>query len=240
MPEDKNMIRSFKFRLRPNATQAKALNFILADSCETYNAALQERKGAWKLERKSVTYNDQCAEITQLRKDPTFAVIAADIQRDPLRRLDHAFRAFFRRCKSGEAPGFPRFRSKHRYDSFTFGGNKPVVGERGERRRRGSPRVCPRISQTAGAFCSTQQSQRRCRIQNSGQRSQYGNTGFAAKSTARGRGRCRKMRRGTGSRDSQKHTNWYGATPLDRGSMPTRARRKVGSSERSNTGARCV
>ena len=34
--------------------------------------------------------------------------------------MDRAFKAFFRRCKTGEKPGFPRFRSRHRYDSFTF------------------------------------------------------------------------------------------------------------------------
>ncbi len=40
--------------------------------------------------------------------------------RDPLRRLDRAFAAFFRRLKAGEKPGYPRFRSRHRYDSLTW------------------------------------------------------------------------------------------------------------------------
>jgi hypothetical protein len=38
------MMRTFQYRLRPNATQLAALEYILADSCETYNAALQERR----------------------------------------------------------------------------------------------------------------------------------------------------------------------------------------------------
>jgi len=41
--------------------------------------------------------------------------------RDPLRRLDRAFAAFFRRVKSGDTPGYPRFRSRRRYDSLTWG-----------------------------------------------------------------------------------------------------------------------
>jgi putative transposase len=35
-------------------------------------------------------------------------------------RIDLAFKAFFRRCKVGENPGYPRLRGKDRYDSFTF------------------------------------------------------------------------------------------------------------------------
>ncbi|KKK91470.1 hypothetical protein LCGC14_2712670, partial [marine sediment metagenome] len=34
--------------------------------------------------------------------------------------MDRAYRAFFRRVKRGEKPGYPRFRSRRRYDSYTF------------------------------------------------------------------------------------------------------------------------
>ena len=122
------MMRAFQFRLRPNATQAKVLERILADNQETYNAALQERRDAWKLQRKSITYRNQQDELTELRKDTAFQWIACDIQRDPLRRVDRAFKAFFQRCKAGQKPGFPRFRSRSRYDSFTF--NLPACRER--------------------------------------------------------------------------------------------------------------
>lgn len=123
------MLRTFQFRLMPNATQRAALVCVLADNCETYNAALQERIEAWKLQRKSITYRDQQNELTQLRQDEAFQWIACDVQRDPLRRVDRAFKAFFRRCKAktGKA-GFPRYRSRYRYDSFTF--NAPVVREK--------------------------------------------------------------------------------------------------------------
>jgi putative transposase len=115
------MLRTFQFRLQPNATQVAMLERILADNCETANACIQERREAWKLERKSISYRHQQDELTELRKDPFFNWIACDIQRDPLRRVDRAFKAFFRRCKAGEKPGFPRFRSRHRYDSLVVG-----------------------------------------------------------------------------------------------------------------------
>lgn len=155
------MLRTFQYRLTPNAAQRVALHHILLDSCETYNAALQERRDAWKLQRKRVSYQDQTAELTELRKDQQFAEIAVDIQREPLRRVDRAFRAFFRRCKAGEKPGYPRFRSRHRYDSFGF--SLPMVRERsikipnlGDIRAKGS-----RPLQGKPKFCTVQRDGRR-------------------------------------------------------------------------------
>jgi putative transposase len=115
------VFRTFTLRLRLNQAQTAALEEILRDSAETYNAALQERKEAWKLERKQIGLYDQFAELTELRKDPRFAKIACDIQREPLRRVDRAFKAFFRRCKEAKGKaGFPRFKSWRRYNSFSF------------------------------------------------------------------------------------------------------------------------
>lgn len=106
------------------------LERILADNCETYNAALQERIEAWKLQRKKIGLYDQFQELTELRKEEPYQWIACDIQRDPLRRVDLAFKAFFRRYKAGQKPGHPRFRSKVRYNSFTFGNNCLTVRDR--------------------------------------------------------------------------------------------------------------
>lgn len=122
------VLRTFQFHLLPNAAQRTMLERIVLDNCETYNAALQERRDAWKVQRKSITYRNQQDELTELRKDPEFQWLACDIMRDPLRRVDLAFKAFFRRCKLGENPGFPRFRSRYRYHSFAF--SLPVVRER--------------------------------------------------------------------------------------------------------------
>lgn len=114
------MLRSFELRLKPTAHQRAELARILDDSAETYNAALQERRDAWKLCQKRIGLYDQQKELTELRRDPNFANIAIDIQREPLRRVDRAFRAFFRRIKAGQKPGYPRFRARARYDSFAW------------------------------------------------------------------------------------------------------------------------
>jgi putative transposase len=47
-------------------------------------------------------------------------------------RIDLAFKAFFRRCKAGENPGYPRFRGKDRYDSFTYPQSGFKIDEQGK------------------------------------------------------------------------------------------------------------
>jgi putative transposase len=123
------MIRSFELRLKPKASQRAAMLHILADSCETYNAALQERRDAWRICQKKISFYDQSKELTELRKDPQFAVVAVRIQREPLRRVNRAFQAFYRRIKAGQAPGYPRFRSRDRYNSFAW--HEPRLDARG-------------------------------------------------------------------------------------------------------------
>ena len=43
---------------------------------------------------------------------------ALALQRGMIFRLDRAFKAFFRRCKAGEKPGFPRFRPLARMETI--------------------------------------------------------------------------------------------------------------------------
>jgi putative transposase len=114
------MHRSYTIRLKATCRQQAVLSSLLVELCELYNAALQERRDAWKIERKQITRFDQHKELTQLRAlDETSASFPLFAQRDPLNRVDLAFKAFFRRVKSRQKPGYPRFRSVSRYDSFS-------------------------------------------------------------------------------------------------------------------------
>lgn len=113
-------MRSYSVRLRPTKKQSAELASILGVCCELYNAALGERRDAWKVERKNISYYDQTKELAQLRAiDPETAAVPSEIARDPLRRVGLAFGAFFRRCKDRQNPGYPRWRSAARYDSFS-------------------------------------------------------------------------------------------------------------------------
>jgi hypothetical protein len=41
-----------------------------------------------------------------------------DCERAAIRRLDRAFRGFFRRIKAGHKPGYPRFKGRDSWDSI--------------------------------------------------------------------------------------------------------------------------
>jgi putative transposase len=113
--------RAYKFRLRPTARQHVALDQCLASHRELYNAALQERKDAWRLRRTSVSYGDQSAQLKEIREArPDMAAWSFSSQQATLRRLNRAFAGFFRRVRAGEAPGYPRFKPAHRFDSVEW------------------------------------------------------------------------------------------------------------------------
>jgi putative transposase len=78
--------------LHPTARQTPALAKQLELQRELYNAALEKRIGAWKWERRSVSFFDQTKTLTSL-KDVRPDVVASGIVfcRGTLKRLDRAF-----------------------------------------------------------------------------------------------------------------------------------------------------
>lgn len=122
------MKRSYKFQLNPTVRQKVALTAMLADHCTLYNAALQERRDAYRHRSKtSICFAGQCAQLTEIRE---FDVLHDETggqhrwgyssQQQTLRRVNKAFAAFFERVKRGETPGFPRFTSRRRFDTVDF------------------------------------------------------------------------------------------------------------------------
>jgi len=115
------MFRAYKFVLQPTVAQTRRLESLLAVQCELYNAALEERRGAWRREGRRVTRFEQFAELAGLREvRPDVMIFGVCVARGTLTRLDLAFTAFFRRVKAGQKPGYPRFRSRSRFDSVSW------------------------------------------------------------------------------------------------------------------------
>jgi len=113
--------RSYRYQLRPTVRQGGALEQARRTQCELYNAALEDRRGAWRWERRSVSYIEQCRTLTELRAvRPEVLACGVTVCRGTLKRLDRAFAAFYRRCRAGEKPGFPRFRPVSRFASFQW------------------------------------------------------------------------------------------------------------------------
>ena len=115
------MRRAHTFRLRPTARQHVALGQCLASHLELYNAALQERRDAWRLKGIGVSYGDQSAQLKEIREiRRELAAWSFSSQQATLRRLNRAFASFFRRVNAGQTPGYPRFKAAHRFDSVEW------------------------------------------------------------------------------------------------------------------------
>lgn len=115
------MKRIERIRLYPSAAQARRLGFMLDVCRQLYNALLEQRRAAWRLRRKSLSSKEQYRELTELRsEDDRVAAVYRELEDAVLHRLDLAFAAFFRRIKRGETPGFPRFRSRSRWNQLEF------------------------------------------------------------------------------------------------------------------------
>jgi putative transposase len=111
---------AYKYRLYPSKAQVQFLENQLHEACDLYNAALQERRDAWRVCRKTINYYNQANQLKQIRAEGLLGLANFSCCQDALRRLDKTFQTFFARVKRGEKPGFPRFRSFRRYDSITF------------------------------------------------------------------------------------------------------------------------
>ncbi|HEX6543741.1 MAG TPA: RNA-guided endonuclease TnpB family protein [Ktedonobacterales bacterium] len=115
------MRKTFKYRLYPNKEQQRLLDQQLEECRWLYNHLLAARRDAWQERQESLRLYDQQATLPALKAErPALSGVQSQVLQNVAVRIDLAFQAFFRRCKAGEAPGYPRFRGKGRYDSITF------------------------------------------------------------------------------------------------------------------------
>src|SRR2546423_13437963 len=114
------MRKAYKYRLYPTDGQTTALETQLGEACRLYNAALQERRDAYRLTGTSLNYYDQANQLKAIRAEGGCALANFSACQDVLRRVDKTFKAFFRRVMNGEQAGYPRFKSRRRFDSYTF------------------------------------------------------------------------------------------------------------------------
>jgi len=113
--------KAYKFRIYPTKKQVSACNQTLSICHELYNSALMERRDAYRIAGISITYQLQQNQLPDIKKTRVdLKSVHSQVLQDVLKRLDNGMKAFFSRVKTGEKPGFPRFRSRSRYDSFTY------------------------------------------------------------------------------------------------------------------------
>lgn len=113
--------RTLSFRLYPSRLQAEALARKHGMLKDLWNAALEERIGAWR-KGVRISRSDQEKALREIRLDVGGwqGLVHTHEAQVVLKRLDLAFQAFFRRIKAGQKPGFPRFRSAERFPGWGY------------------------------------------------------------------------------------------------------------------------
>jgi len=113
--------KTFKYRLYPNKQQQRLLEYQLEECRWLYNDLLAARRDAWEQRQESLRLYDQQATLPMLKAArPALAEVQSQVLQNVAVRIDLAFQAFFRRVRSGEKPGYPRFRGQGRYESITY------------------------------------------------------------------------------------------------------------------------
>ena len=115
------MIKNFQYRLYPTKKQLRLLEATLEECRWLYNHLLERRKSAYEHEGKSLSCYRQQATYPMLKEQrPSLNAVHSQVLQNVAVRIDLAIKAFFRRVKIGEKPGYPRFKGYGRYDSFTY------------------------------------------------------------------------------------------------------------------------
>ena len=159
------LVRTYRTALKMTPAAHKRLDQVLRAQCWLYNQALEERINAYKERSETVTFKQQSKALTALRAErPDWAAINRTIQVATLRRLDNAYKAFFRRVKEGkEKAGFPKFKGSKYWNTLICDNNvaaRHMVkcnGQKGKVRIKGLPvmgfrvkRGSPPLDQLAG------------------------------------------------------------------------------------------
>ena len=124
--EPKLPTRRITFRIYPIPGQEAILVEWLGLHCELYNAAIQERRDAWKRCGIGVNYVAQANQLPEIKAlRPELLVMGAHALQATLRRADLAFQHYFDRVKakkdgSRRKVGYPRFKARARFKGWTY------------------------------------------------------------------------------------------------------------------------
>src|SRR5215472_6627509 len=106
--EQQTVSKTYKYKLKPTPEQERLLDRTLMLSRHVYNAALGERREAWRMRGITVTYHQQKAELPDIKVAmPEYGEVHSQVLQDAVLRVDHAFQAFFQRMRDGKTPGYP-------------------------------------------------------------------------------------------------------------------------------------
>jgi putative transposase len=116
-----SMQKAFKYRLSLTKGQQRVLEQQLETCRWVYNQVLATCKQAWQQRQESLQLYDTIKMLPVWKAaHPDLKRVYSQVLQNIHVRVDLAFKAFFRRVKTGENPGYPRFKQFGRYDSITY------------------------------------------------------------------------------------------------------------------------
>jgi putative transposase len=105
--------RSYEMRIYPNARQRELIGRTFGCCRWVYNKCLEERRAAYESTGKSPTRFQQDRMLPSWKaENPWLMEADSHALQQAVADLDRAYQNFFRRCRQGGRPGYPRFRSK--------------------------------------------------------------------------------------------------------------------------------
>lgn len=111
------MLKSYKYKLKPNEEQKVLLDKHFGSIRFVYNHFLNERKMEYEKNKKSLNYYDNANDLTKLKKTEEYSwlnEINSQSLQTSLKHLEGAYNGFFKKIT-----GFPKFKSKRNRNSFT-------------------------------------------------------------------------------------------------------------------------
>jgi putative transposase len=104
------MLKTYRYKLNPNRAQRRKLEETLRVCHELYNIGLEQRRG------QRISLYAQHKQLTEMRAElPEYKNVHVHVLQNVLRKLDQSYQNFF-----ASGFGYPRFKSRRRYDSFRF------------------------------------------------------------------------------------------------------------------------
>jgi putative transposase len=115
------MLKTYKYRIYPTKAQETSLDKMLEECRWLYNKILETRKNTYEQDGKSLGLYDTQNMIPAWKAErQSLKAVHSLVLQNVNVRVDLAFKAFFRRVKAGDDPGYPRFKGYGRYDSMCY------------------------------------------------------------------------------------------------------------------------
>jgi len=102
-------MKAYKYRIYARKATIEKLQWVLDRCRELYNAALSERKDAYKYAGKSISVYEQKRDLVEIKEviRPEYQDIASHVLQDVILRVKRTFDRFFDRVRKEEKPGYP-------------------------------------------------------------------------------------------------------------------------------------